>query len=143
MTDTGLILRYSLFAVAAVLVNLATQRLVLALPWPAPGSALMAAIAAGTLTGLAVKYALDKRWIFYDTESSLGAHGRKFSLYTAMGVITTAIFWGTETAFWAIWRTDLMREAGAVLGLTVGYVIKYRLDKRFVFAADPHSGAAP
>jgi hypothetical protein len=26
-----------------------------------------------------------------------------------------------------------MREAGAVLGLTVGYVVKYRLDRRYVF----------
>ena len=33
-----------------------------------------------------------------------------------MGVVTTAIFWGTETAFWVIWHTDLAREAGAVLG---------------------------
>ncbi|MEL7013152.1 MAG: GtrA family protein, partial [Pseudomonadota bacterium] len=32
------------------------------------------------------------------------------------------------------WRTDLMRELGAVIGLTIGYVTKYQLDKRFVFA---------
>jgi hypothetical protein len=38
-----------------------------------------------------------------------------------MGVATTAIFWITETAFWLIWGTDLAREAGAVLGLMVGY----------------------
>ena len=29
--------------------------------------------------------------------------------------------------------TDFWRETGAVLGLTVGYVIKYQLDSRFVF----------
>ncbi len=50
-----------------------------------------------------------------------------------MGVVTTAIFWSTETAFWVIWHTDLARETGAVLGLAVGYVVKYRLDRRFVF----------
>ena len=33
----------------------------------------------------------------------------------------------------ADWKTDLMREVGAVLGLAVGYVIKYTLDRRFVF----------
>jgi putative flippase GtrA len=48
-------------------------------------------------------------------------------------VITTLIFWGTETLFWLTWGTDLMRETGAVIGLAVGYVIKYNLDKRFVF----------
>ncbi|WP_232796467.1 GtrA family protein [Roseovarius salinarum] len=129
-----MIARYALFAVAAVLVNLATQRAVLAMSWPAPGLGLAVAIAAGTLTGLVVKYVLDKRWIFDDRSTGLATHGRKFALYTAMGVVTTCIFWGTETAFWLIWRSDLMREAGAVLGLTVGYVTKYNLDKRFVFA---------
>ena len=80
-----------------------------------------------------VKYILDKRWIFFDTSSGLATHGRKFTLYTLMGIVTTLIFWGTETAFWLAWRTDLMREIGAVLGLTTGYVIKYKLDRRFVF----------
>lgn len=139
MSRGTLILRYSAFAVVAVLVNLATQRAVLALPWGSAGAALAAAIAAGTLTGLVVKYLLDKRWIFFDMEGGLAGHGRKFALYTAMGVVTTCIFWGSETLFWLIWRTDTMREAGAVLGLTVGYVTKYHLDKRFVFA--PQAGA--
>ena len=61
-------------------------------------------------------------------------HGRQFGLYTAMGIVTTLIFWGTETAFWLAWNTEAAREAGAVLGLTVGYVVKYNLDRRFVFA---------
>lgn len=134
MTNWALILRYSGFAVLAVLVNLGTQRLVLALPWERAGLALAAAIAAGTLTGLVVKYLLDKRWIFFDMETGAAAHGKKFALYSAMGLITTAIFWGSETLFWLIWKTDPMRELGAVLGLTVGYVTKYQLDKRYVFA---------
>ena len=69
----------------------------------------MAAVAAGTLVGLVVKYLLDKRWIFADTSTGVKAHGKKFSLYTAMGLVTTAIFWGTETAFWLMWQTDAMR----------------------------------
>jgi putative flippase GtrA len=27
----------------------------------------------------------------------------------------------------------MMRELGAILGLSVGYVVKYNLDRRFVF----------
>lgn len=142
MTRRALILRYTLFAALAVLVNLATQRLVLALPWPAPGLGLAMAIAAGTLTGLVVKYILDKRWIFFDRDTGLAANGRKFVLYTVMGLATTAIFWGSETLFWLIWRTDPMREAGAILGLAVGYVTKYQLDKRFVFAHQATAEAA-
>jgi putative flippase GtrA len=130
-TGGTLVLRYAGFAVVATLANLGTQRLVLV----GGDDALRFAVAvgAGTLVGLVVKYALDKRWIFGDRQTGLKAHGRKFTLYTAMGLVTTAIFWGTETAFWLLWRTDLMREAGAVLGLTVGYMVKYRLDRRYVF----------
>ncbi len=137
MTRQTLILRYSVFAVIAVLVNLATQRVVLSYGWQSEGTGLAFAIAAGTITGLVVKYILDKRWIFYDTATGAATYGKQFALYTAMGVVTTCIFWGSETLFWMIWRTDAMRELGAVLGLTVGYVTKYRLDKRFVFNRQP------
>lgn len=131
MTKTTLVTRYATFAVAATLANLAAQRLVLAVNEGPVGFAL--AVFLGTLVGLVLKYALDKRWIFDDRSTGVAAHGRKFTLYTAMGVVTTAIFWGTETVFWLIWHTDLARETGAVLGLAAGYVIKFRLDRQFVF----------
>lgn len=128
MSLPRLILRYGAFAVLAVLVNLAVQRGVLAI-----GFGLLVALVAGTAAGLVVKYVLDKVWIFGDRADGVAAEGRKFTLYTLMGVATTAIFWGVEAAAWAIWQTDLAREAGAVLGLSIGYVVKYRLDRRFVF----------
>ena len=131
MTLKTLVFRYTVFAVLATIANLAVQRLVLTggdtTLW------FMAAVGAGTIIGLVVKYILDKRWIFGDTSTGVKAHSKKFGLYTAMGLITTAIFWGTETAFWLTWKTDAMRELGAVLGLAVGYVVKYNLDRRFVF----------
>lgn len=128
-----LVIRYSLFAAIATIVNLATQRLVLAASGTASGMGFALAVFAGTATGLLTKYMLDKRWIFFDTSTGLATHGRKFGLYTVMGIVTTMVFWGTETAFWLAWGTDAAREAGAVIGLTVGYVIKYNLDRRFVF----------
>jgi putative flippase GtrA len=131
MTLQTLILRYAAFAIVATIANLATQRLVL--QFGDTGCYFAAAVGAGTIVGLAIKYILDKRWIFHDLGTGLKNHSRKFALYTAMGLITTAIFWGTETAFWLIWRTDMMRELGAILGLSVGYVVKYNLDRRFVF----------
>jgi putative flippase GtrA len=131
MTLQTLIMRYAAFAVLATIANLATQRLVL--QFGDTGGYFAAAVGAGTVSGLLIKYILDKRWIFYDVETGVKNHSRKFSLYTAMGLITTAIFWGTETTFWLIWQTDMMRELGAILGLSVGYVVKYNLDRRFVF----------
>mgnify|MGYP002635429176 CR=1 FL=1 len=131
MTAVQLIWRYSAFAVLATLANLAAQRLVLALVEGTQGFAL--AVVSGAAIGLLLKYILDKRWIFFDPSSGIAVHGQKFTLYTVMGVFTTLIFWGSETAFWLAWKTDLMREVGAVLGLAVGYIIKYNLDRKFVF----------
>lgn len=131
MTGAQIALRYAAFAIIATLANLGAQRIVLAM-LDAKGE-LAAAILAGTAVGLVVKYFLDKRWIFFDASTGVAAHGKRFTLYTAMGVITTLIFWGFETVFWLVWRTDMMREVGAVIGLGIGYVVKYELDRRFVF----------
>jgi putative flippase GtrA len=131
VTLKTLVFRYGAFAVVATLANLAAQRFVLTAG--ESGFVLSAAIATGTLVGLVLKYWLDKRWIFYHLSDSLTNDGKTFALYTVMGILTTLIFWGAETGFWLVWRTDLMRELGAVLGLTVGYVVKYNLDRRFVF----------
>ena len=131
MSRSALVIRYVAFAVVAVIVNLAVQRLILlggeGALW------FFLALGAGTLAGLVVKYVLDKRWIFFDPTTGAAAQGRQFGLYSLMGVITTVIFWVTETAFWMIWGTDLAREVGAIIGLSIGYVTKYQLDRRFVF----------
>jgi putative flippase GtrA len=84
------VLRYTLFAVNATAVNIATQMASFAVYDGA--FALALAMGLGTGTGLVVKYLLDKRWIFFDLETGARAHGRKFGLYTLMGVATTAIF---------------------------------------------------
>jgi putative flippase GtrA len=131
----ALVLRYAGFAVVATLANLGAQRIVLAMGERTDTASFVAAILTGTLVGLVVKYLLDKRWIFYDATTGVAAQGRQFALYTLMGVVTTAIFWLTETAFWLTWGTDLAREAGAVIGLSIGYVTKYLLDRRYVFRA--------
>ena len=131
MTRAQIAMRYAAFAVIAILANLGAQRIVLAL-LDTQGE-LAAAIFVGTGVGLVVKYALDKKWIFHDASSGVAAHGKQFSLYTAMGIVTTMIFWGFEAGFWYVWRSDMMRELGAVIGLAIGYVVKYELDRRFVF----------
>ncbi|CUX46621.1 GtrA family protein [Rhizobium oryzihabitans] len=131
MTLGTLTFRYAIFAVIATIANLATQRTVLQLG--ITGANFIAAIGMGTIVGLIIKYALDKQWIFYDQDMGLKNNTRKFTLYTIMGVLTTLIFWGAETAFWLIWQTDRMREIGAIVGLAIGYIVKYNLDKRFVF----------
>lgn len=131
MTLTKLIFRYSLFAIFATIANLATQRVFLYIDNSFIFFGL--AVFAGTIVGLIVKFVLDKRWIFYDHSETLTDHGSKFMLYTFSGIFTTAIFWGSETIFWLVWHTNLMRELGAIIGLSIGYIVKYNLDRKFVF----------
>lgn len=133
MSGRWILLRYALFAAWATLANLAAQRAVLAVVPGETGFAL--AVLTGTAAGLVFKYLLDKRWIFEDRGTGLAHHGRTFSLYTVMGVATTLLFWAVETAFWLIWKTHAMRELGAVIGLGIGYTVKYHLDRAFVFRA--------
>ena len=136
MTRAMLAIRYCLFAIVAMIANLAIQRLVFT---AGEGSVVfIVAVGSGTVVGLMIKYMLDKRWIFADRRGGVGYHGRTFGLYSLMGVATTAVFWATETAFWLVWGTEMMREAGAILGLTVGYIVKYRLDRRYVFTPNAH-----
>ena len=131
MTLKTLINRYAAFAVIAITANLATQRLIL--QFGESGVHFAKAVGAGTIVGLIIKYTLDKRWIFYNSETGVRNHRRKLFLYAAMVMVTTVTFWGSETVFWLVWQTSMMREIGAIAGLSIGYAVKYNLDWRFVF----------
>ena len=96
---------------------------------------------AGTAVGLIVKYVLDKRFIFRFSANSVAHDGYVFVLYTVMGIVTTAMFWVVELGFDHLFATREMRYVGAALGLTLGYVTKYRLDKRYVFVNKTSAGA--
>ncbi len=122
---------YILFAFFATFLNLLTQRLILT--FNKTNLLFFIAILSGTLVGLITKFFLDKNYIFFDKKKDFLYLGEKFRLYTVMGIFSTLIFWGTESIFWIIWRNENMREIGAIFGLTIGYILKYRLDKRFVF----------
>lgn len=134
-TAAGLVARYAAFAVLATVANLAAQRAALGLAQDRleAGAGFVLALGLGTGVGLVLKYQLDKRWIFADASRGLAGQGRRFGLYSLTGVATTAIFWGTETGFWLAFGTEAARETGAVLGLAIGYVTKYRLDRAYVF----------
>ncbi|THC45642.1 GtrA family protein [Massilia sp. Mn16-1_5] len=132
-----LIIVYTLLALAATVVNIGTQDVVGRL-YKGP-FALALAMLIGTAIGLVIKYVLDKRYIFHFQACGIGHDSRTFALYTLMGLITTAMFWSVELGFEQLFGSRSMRYLGAVLGLGVGYVAKYHLDKRYVFrtAASP------
>lgn len=126
-----LAITYALLAVIATVINIGTQDLAVR----AYGGAFSVPISmiAGTGTGLVAKYILDKRYIFRFRARDLGHDSRTFALYTLMGLATTVIFWGFEFGFDHLFGTKEMRYVGGVIGLAIGYVTKYYLDKRYVF----------
>jgi putative flippase GtrA len=87
----------------------------------------------GTLAGLVVKYILDKKYIFGYTCRDKKEDGAKFVLYSFMGVCTTLIFWMFEISFEYMFEFSSAKYYGATIGLSIGYTMKYFLDKKFVF----------
>ena len=130
---TKLVILYSLFAGISTLVNIGTQMLSIFLY--SGIYAIEISIFIGTLSGLPLRYFLEKRFIFSFESDGLKHDGQLFILYSFMGVFTTVIFWGTEYAFHLLFSSDFMRYVGGILGLSIGYYVKYQLDKRFVFIA--------
>jgi putative flippase GtrA len=117
-------------AIVSILINIGAQALTV---FVYSGEFnLWLAIFMGTGAGLVSKFLLDKKYVFAVSEREKGS--TEFLLYTSTGVITTAIFWGVEWAFDYYFSTLYMRYVGAVIGLSIGYIIKYQLDKRFVFS---------
>jgi hypothetical protein len=53
--------------------------------------------------------------------------------YSASGILTTGIFWALEIGCLMIWGMGFAIWVGTLIVLGVGYVVKYRLDERFVF----------
>jgi hypothetical protein len=122
---------YTLIALLAIGVNLVTQMMVI---WAYHGNyAIPISVLIGTVAGLPVKYVLEKRFIFSFRSKDLKHDGQVFILYSFMGVFTTALFWAIEFAFHLLFNTNTMRYVGGAIGLTIGNIIKYHLDKRYVF----------
>lgn len=122
---------YCYFSLIAIAVNLLFQCLVFTFSekwWT-----LYLALMLGNLAGLASKYLLDKNWIFNYQANSKADDLHKFGLYSLMGVFTTIIFLGSEMMFFHSFTFNGSQYVGGALGLSIGYVVKYYLDKRFVF----------
>jgi len=129
---------YTLFAAFSTALNIGAQVLS---NWIYSGPyAVEISMIVGTAAGLPLRYVLEKRYIFGYKSNDLVHDGQLFVIYSFMGVFTTAIFWSIEYAFHLVFGTDAMRYLGGVVGLALGFFIKYQLDKKFVFT--PKESAA-
>lgn len=128
-----LAITYAVLALIATIINIAVQDIFLHLY--VGQYAIAVSILLGTAVGLVTKYLLDKRYIFHFRAHNAAHDGKTFMLYTIMGLLTTAIFWGFEWGFHLAFESKEMRYLGGVIGLAIGYWIKYHLDKKYVFKA--------
>lgn len=128
---------YTVFAVIATAANLGGQWVVVQIGEATlnlPHKALVfLALVFGTGIGLVIKYVLDKTYIFQDRSTGAKTHAKKFGLYSLMGLATTVIFWGAEFLAVLASQHPAAMYVGGAIGLAIGYVVKYQLDKRFVF----------
>ncbi len=129
-----LAISYAIFALIATAANIGAQDLVIRAYSGAFD--VLASVIVGTGAGLVVKYVLDKRYIFRFHARNAIHDSQTFALYTVMGLVTTLIFWAFEFGFHHLFQTKEMRYLGGVLGLAIGYLTKYHLDKRYVFRAE-------
>lgn len=125
---------YTVLALIATATNIGAQDVVI--QGYSGAFDILISVAVGTGVGLVVKYLLDKRYIFRFRARNAVHDGQTFALYTLMGLATTAIFWGFEFGFHHFFETKEMRYLGGVIGLAIGYWVKYHLDKRFVFRTE-------
>ena len=125
------IILYVVFAIIATIVNLFTQEITSNLFHHQ--YEIIFSMFTGTLAGLIVKYLLDKTFIFKFETKSQQQDVTTFFFYSLMGVVTTLLFWVTEYTFDMWYETKTMRYVGAIIGLSIGYITKYYLDKKFVF----------
>jgi putative flippase GtrA len=132
MSDrTRIAVLYSLFAALALILNLVSQAIFVRFYFG--DYSILISIIIGTAVGLPVKYVLDKKYIFKFATENVFHDTKLFILYGLMAIVTTAVFWGSEVLFQFVFMTESMRLVGGGMGLVIGYIIKYQLDKKFVF----------
>lgn len=128
---TALVIKYAAFSAIATAANIGAQDIVI--HTYSGAFDILSSVVVGTGAGLVVKYILDKRYIFRFRARSVAHNTQTFARYIVMGLATTAVFWGFEFGFYHIFETKEMRYLGGVIGLAIGYLTKYQLDKRYVF----------
>ena len=131
-TGVSIFVLYSAFAIVSTAMNIGAQMLSILLYTGV--YKIEVSILIVTTVGLPLRYFLEKHYIFAFKSENMLHDGKLFILYTFLGILTTTVFWGVEYAFHLIFKTDTMRYFGGIIGLTIGFCIKYQLDKKFVFS---------
>ncbi len=88
----------------------------------------------GTGIGFVFKFIVDKFLIF--KEKSINRTLKQITVYTIFAIFTTGIFWGVESLFQILFSFENRELIGGFLGLSIGYTVKFFLDKKWVFSIE-------
>ena len=88
----------------------------------------------GVVVGYIVKFILDKFVVFEKRKTNLKQTSREFIKYFALALVTTAINLGIQLLLIHFAGfTGPLEIVALVISLSVGYTIKYLLDRKYVF----------
>jgi putative flippase GtrA len=90
-------------------------------------------IIVGTGLGFMSKFILDKFFVFREKYENISHTFKQIIVYGILAVFTTLIFWSFQISFKLLFTFIYAEEVGAVIGLGIGYTIKFFLDRKFVF----------
>jgi putative flippase GtrA len=88
---------------------------------------------AGIAAGFVVKYALDKIYVFDDISQNVAEEVKKVGIYGLFSVFTTVLLFLISEVIERNVNWKHKTHIAWLIGLIVGYVIKFFLDKTFVF----------
>jgi putative flippase GtrA len=139
LSNQTIFVRYVAIAAGSSLANLAVQLAAVRL-WPTV--LLMVSILAGTAVGFVIKYVLDKLYVFNDSYAGVTQETRKLLLYGFTAIFTTLLFWAIEALFWYASYDQTIKLIGGAIGLSLGNLAKYFLDRRYAFGSASTPAAA-
>jgi positive regulator of sigma E activity len=126
MTKKKIFLKYFLFSFFSILINIVSQEITLYFY-----TNIFISIINGTITGFIFKFYVDKKYIFSGENTIFSM--KELFLYASTAILTTIIFWSFELIFLYLFESKAFKIFGAVLGLSIGFLIKYQLDKKITF----------
>ncbi len=137
---------YILFAVCSTILNFTVQKISEAVLYSFNSNILtfslyknidiatLLKLGIATIAAFVFKYLAD-RFLVFKKEKYTTAQKEiaGIGLYTLFSVFTTLLFWAVQLSFKVYFQLEYI---GLILGLAVGYTLKFFLDKYFVFAGE-------
>ena len=150
-TSSNQYIIYMIFAALSIILNLGSQYLakeIILYLTPNFGNQeifhfeywFLLALGFGTVVGFLFKFIVDKFVVFEEkitknTKEELQKTSKQITMYFGFAIFTTMIFWGFEFSFKFLFSGNWYL-VGGLIGLLVGYTVKFILDSRFVFNRD-------